>query len=61
MVVKRVSYFDANDVLRSRSENIMELHANDVVGEDRLWYGRECQYTAKVSSQNATFFQIENQ
>ena len=38
----------------------MELHANEVVGEDLLLYERDCQYTAVVSSMSATFLQIDH-
>lgn len=60
MVSKRIAYHDENGLLRSRMEDIMELHEGDVVGEDKVWYDRSSYYTARVSSKEAMFFQIDN-
>ena len=57
---KRIQFQNFDNSLCTRNEKIMELHENEVIGEDHMLFGRECQYTATVSSRSATLFQIDH-
>lgn len=53
---KKLEYYDEKEYKLSKEECLLEVESKSLLGEDRILFGRNNTYTAKVLSTEADFF-----
>jgi CRP-like cAMP-binding protein len=59
-VSKLIHFEDSKYIERSNDEQLIEMHPIDLIGEDKLWFKRPNQYTAKAISGIVETYYISN-